>query len=68
MKCEGMQGRLLFSNDIFAAVAFLYLEFFNTKEFKALSGKKWIQIETDFIKRGQHMIVLTTDNPVALKN
>ena len=40
MKCEGTQGRLLFSNDIFAAVAFLYLEFFNTKEFKALSAKK----------------------------
>ena len=40
MKCEGTQGRLLFSNDIFAAVAVLYLEFINTKEFKALSAKK----------------------------
>ena len=40
MKCEGTQGRLLFSNDIFAVVAILYLEFFNTKEFKALSAKK----------------------------
>ena len=40
MKCEGTQGRLLFSNDIFAAVAFLYLEFFNTKVFKALSAEK----------------------------
>ena len=40
MKCEEMQGRLLFSNDIFAVVAILYLEFFNTKEFKALSAEK----------------------------
>ena len=37
---EGTQGRLLFSNDIFAVVTILYLEFFNTKEFKALSAKK----------------------------
>ena len=40
MKCEGTQGRSLFSNDIFAVVAILCLEFFNTKEFKALSAKK----------------------------
>ena len=48
MKCEEMQGRLSFSNDIFAVVAILYLEFFNTKEFKALSAKK-IDIDREWL-------------------
>ena len=38
MKCEGKQGWFL--NDIFPAVAILYLEFFNTKELKLFRRKR----------------------------
>ena len=38
MKCEGTQRWFL--NDIFAAVAVLYLELFNTKELKLFRRKR----------------------------
>ena len=48
MKCEGIHGRFLI-NYIFASIAVLYLEFFNTKEFNKRVFKMLFRRKRDAI-------------------